>query len=214
MAAFAVTAFGQGKGKRKDKIREAKIEFIKKKLALTADEEKKFLPIYTAFLDENDALRKSMKKDINLEEVDLTFMSDEECEKLITEISNHKQKEVDLIKKYTTEFKKVLPIKKVAMVFKAEHEFRRYLVKKLRGRSREMRDASKEMREESRTMRSKFRKIKAEHRKKLAEARKQLQNNELSDEERKKIKEEIERVKKEQIKQEEELRKEFKQPQD
>lgn len=226
MAAFVTAAFGQGK--RKDKIRAAKIEYIKKKLALSADEEKKFLPIYTSFLDENDALRKSLKKDINLEEVDLTFMSDEECEKLINEISAHKQKEVDLIKKYTTEFKKILPIKKVAMVFKAEHDFRKHLVKELRLRSKKMREEtrkireesrkirekSKTMREESRKMREKFRQMSEEHREKLEEARKTLNDSKLSDEDRKKIKEDIERVKKELKEQRKQLKKEFKELKD
>lgn len=143
MAAFATTtAFGQDK--KFDKIREAKIEFIKTKLALTADEEKKFIPLYEKFLDESDELRKSMRKDIDLEDVDLTFMTDAECEKLINDITELKQKEVDLIKKHTAEFKKVLPIKKVAMIFKAEHEFRHQLLKKLRhNRKNKMRDRRK-----------------------------------------------------------------------
>lgn len=218
MTAFAVSTFAQGKEKRKDKIREAKIEFIKKKLVLTADEEKKFLPLYTAFLDENDALRKTLKKDINLEDVDLTFMSDEDCEKLINEISEHKQKEVDLIKKYTAEFKKVLPIKKVAMVFKAEHEFRRYLVKELRGRSKEMREIAKKMREESRKLREErrkqleeSRKLREDSRKKIEESIKMLENSDLSKEEREKIKADIEKQKEEFRKHYEQLIKEFKQ---
>lgn len=214
MTVFATTVFGQEKEKKKDKIRAAKIEFIKKKLALTTDEEKKFLPLYTAFLDENDALRTSMKKDINLEEVDLTFMSDEECEKLINEISALKQKEVDLIKKYTAEFKKVLPIKKVAMVFKAEHEFRRHLVKELRGRSKKMREHSKEMREKSKKLMEESRKLHAEHRKKLEESRKLLQDTQLSDEERKKINDSIEKAKKELEKQHELLKNQYNHTQD
>jgi hypothetical protein len=115
-----------------EKLREEKIKFIKKKLALTADEEKKFLPLYEKYMDEAQELRKTFKSDVDLAEVDLTFMTDEECQKLIDDILNSKQKEVDLIKKYTEEFKKVLPVKKVAMIFKAEVEFKQHLVKKLK----------------------------------------------------------------------------------
>lgn len=130
LLAFAVTAFGQKD--KFEKIREAKKEFIKKKLALTEDEEKKFMPLLEKYMDESDELRKQFKSKVDLEEVDLTFMSDEECEKLINEIVEFKQKEVDLIKRYTAEFKKVLPVKKVAMLFKAETEFRHKLLKDLK----------------------------------------------------------------------------------
>ena len=143
MAVFALSAFGQKKDFHK--IREAKIEFLKKKLALTEEEEKKFIPLYEKFMDESDALRKGCQDDVNLAEVDLTFMSDADCEKLINNTIEYKQKEVDLIKKYTAEFKKVLPVKKVAMIYKAEMEFKRHLLKKLhKNRKGKMEDKNKD----------------------------------------------------------------------
>jgi hypothetical protein len=42
-----------------------------------------------------------------------------------------------LLKKYATEFKKVLPIKKVVLLFKAENDFKRELLKKLSQRNRD-----------------------------------------------------------------------------
>lgn len=142
MAIFALSAFGQKKDFKK--IREAKIEFLKKKLALTEEEEKKFIPLYEKFMDESDELRQNFKTDVDLAEVDLTFMSDADCEKLINNTIDYKQKEVDLIKKYTAEFKKVLPVKKVAMIYKAEIEFKRSLLKKLhKNRKDKMEDKSR-----------------------------------------------------------------------
>jgi len=117
----------------REKLTEQRIEFIKKKLALTVEEEKKFMPIYTNYMDEFEALRKENKESENLEKTDLTFKTDEECEKAISEMINAKEKELALIKKYNEEFKKVLPIKKVAMLYKAEHEFKREIIRKLRG---------------------------------------------------------------------------------
>lgn len=140
MGCFAVGAFAQPD---KDKIKELKIEFLKKKLALTEDEEKKFMPLYEKFMTESDELRKTFKSDIDLEEIDLTFMTDAECEKLINDIIEFKQKEVDLIKKHTAEFKKVLPVKKVAMIFKAEVEFRKHLFKKLKDKRKDKRKGDK-----------------------------------------------------------------------
>jgi hypothetical protein len=136
LTAFTLSVFGQKEDKF-EKIRELKLEFLKKKLALTEDEEKKFIPLYEKFTDELEALHKSAKSDFALEDIDLTFMTDAECEKLITDIIDFKQKEVDLIKKYTAEFKKVLPVKKVAMIFKAEVEFRKQLFKKLKDKRKD-----------------------------------------------------------------------------
>ncbi len=140
MGCFAVSAFAQPD---KEKIKELKVEFLKKKLALTEDEEKKFMPLYEKFMTESEELRKTFKTDIDLEDVDLTFMTDAECEKLINDIIEFKQKEVDLIKKHTAEFKKVLPVKKVAMIFKAEVEFRKHLFKKLKDKRKDKKKGDK-----------------------------------------------------------------------
>lgn len=122
----------QPKGKYHERIKEARIDFMKKKLALTPEEEKAFIPIYTAMLDELDSLKKSYKEEVDLRDVDLTFMPDKECEKLVENIQHFKTEEVAIMNRYTEEFKKVLPIKKVAMIYKAEFEFRKELVERLR----------------------------------------------------------------------------------
>ncbi len=196
LACFSISTWGQKKEKQRDKIREAKIEFIKQRLALTEDEEKKFLPVYNKFLDESDALRKNSKTNINLSEVDLTFMTDEECEKLIKDITEQKQKEVELIKKYTNEFKKVLPIKKVAMIFKVEHEFKKVLVRRLRRhKSKELREKSKAMREEMlkkrEELREQSRKLREEHKKQREQMKKDMERM------KEQMKKELERIKKE-----------------
>lgn len=125
-----------GGPKMKEKIKEARIEFMKKKLALTAEEEKAFLPVYEKMIDEMDSLRKKYKQEIDMEDLDLTFMTDEECEKVVEDVIAFKQAELTLMKNYTEKFKKILPIKKVAMIFKAEYEFRKELVKRIQDRKR------------------------------------------------------------------------------
>ncbi|MDX5320585.1 MAG: hypothetical protein LPK45_05775 [Bacteroidota bacterium] len=122
---------------RKDRIREARIDFMKKKLALTPEEEKAFIPLYSDMLDELDSLRRQFKHEVDLRDVDLTFMTDKECETLIQNIEIFRTQELAITQRYSEQFKKVLPIKKVAMIYKAEFEFRRELVERLReGRGR------------------------------------------------------------------------------
>ncbi|HCS21350.1 MAG TPA: hypothetical protein DIW47_12455 [Bacteroidetes bacterium] len=129
---LGLQATAQPREKHGEKIKAARIEFMKKKLALTPEEEKAFIPLYTDMLNEMDSLRRNFKDDIDLKDVDLTFMTDKECEKLIESIQEFRSKELEITKRYTEEFKKVLPIKKVAMIYKAEFEFRRELVERLR----------------------------------------------------------------------------------
>ncbi|MBI1222497.1 MAG: hypothetical protein GC180_07835 [Bacteroidetes bacterium] len=117
---------------RKDKIREVRIEFMKKKLALTPEEEKTFIPLYIHMLDELDSLKRKFRNEVDLRDVDLTFMTDKECELLVQNIVEYRNEEVAITNRYTSEFKKVLPIKKVAMIYKAEMEFRKELVERLR----------------------------------------------------------------------------------
>jgi len=137
LAGIALTYAQPNREKIGEKLKEERIAFVKKKLALTAEEDKKFTPLYTKMIDEMDALRESKKSSARLEDLDLTFMTDEECEKAINDFLSHKEKEVILLKNYNTEFKKVLPVKKVAMIYKAEHEFKREILKKLRKGLRE-----------------------------------------------------------------------------
>jgi ABC-type uncharacterized transport system substrate-binding protein len=59
-------------------------------------------------------------------------MSDADAEKTLQEMVNFRVSEADLIKKYAAEFKKVLPVKKVVLLYKAENDFKRELLKKLR----------------------------------------------------------------------------------
>lgn len=115
-----------------EKVKQERIDFVKKKLALTAEEEKKFTPLYTRFIDDIDNLRKTKMKGDGMEDIDLTFMTDEECEKVINDFVAFKEKELNTIKSYVAEFKKILPVKKVAMIFKAEQLFKKEMIKKIR----------------------------------------------------------------------------------
>lgn len=121
----------------KKKIKEAKLEFMKTKLRLTTDEEKKFVPLYTQYTEEMEKLRSDFRQETDLADLDLTFMDDKECEKVNNDIIAFREKELALFKKYNEEFKKVLPVKKVTMIYKSELEFKKELLRELRVRKKE-----------------------------------------------------------------------------
>lgn len=119
-------------GKMKDRIEPLKIAFITQKLNLTAEEAQKFWPVYNKFSDDLQKLRSSTKDKLADELSELATMSDADAEKTLQEMVNFRINEAELIKKYAAEFKKVLPVKKVVMLYKAENDFKRELLKKLK----------------------------------------------------------------------------------
>lgn len=120
-----------------ERIEAMKIGFITERLNLTADEAKVFWPVYNKFTEELKKLRLSTKGKITEEMADMPNMTEAEAEKVLADMVNFKINEAELIKKYAAEFKKVLPIKKVVLLFKAENDFKRELLKQLANRKRD-----------------------------------------------------------------------------
>ncbi len=133
IAAFSMHAMAQ-KGERLEAM---KIGFITERLNLSSDEAKVFWPVYNKFTDDMKKLRQSSKGKISEEMADMPAMTDAEAEKVLNDMVNFKIQEADLLKKYASEFKKVLPVKKVVLLFKAENDFKRELLKKLSQRNRD-----------------------------------------------------------------------------
>lgn len=122
----------RGGGARKDKIEAMKIGFLTQRLNLTPEEAQKFWPVYNRFNDEMERVRKSNRAKLMEEAGDMDNMSDAEAEKALNDMIASRAAELEIIKKYTTEFKKVLPPQKVVKLFVAEQAFKRELLKKLK----------------------------------------------------------------------------------
>ena len=123
----------QEENERNDKVESMKIGFITQKLDLNSAEAKTFWPVFNEFTDEQKKIRAKMKENM------LTFKakatpSDQEANKFIIEQLALKQSELDLTKKYMTEFKKVLPEKKVALLLTLDQEFKQQLLQRLKER--------------------------------------------------------------------------------
>ncbi len=137
---FSVLSMAQKGEKRKeikDKIESQKIAFITQKLSLTSDEAKVFWPIYNEYQTKKEAIGKeSMETNKALRQKGVDEMSNEEAETFVNNQMTHAQKMLDLKKEYLAKFKKVISIKKVAILQKAEREFQRELMNKVKDRPR------------------------------------------------------------------------------
>lgn len=114
--------FAQNDGKS-DKIEAYKIAFITEKLNLTPKEAAAFWPVYNEYSDKLVSLRnkeaariKSLNMDANL--------TDAEAEVFIKDYLAYKGQLNELTQQYVAEFKKVLPLSKVAKLVTLEQEFK------------------------------------------------------------------------------------------
>ena len=131
---------GMNRGDRKEQIESMKIAFITKKLDLTPDEAKKFWPVFNQFTDELQSLRKDRKERIRDTHEDFDKLGDKEVEKVVDDEIVFRQQELDVQKKYHAQFKLVLPIKKVARLYRAQEDFKRELLEKIKERREGKRD--------------------------------------------------------------------------
>lgn len=119
-------AFAQGD--KKDKIDALRAAFISKKVNFTATESQAFWPLYNEMNDKLEAGRKSFKIQYNAK-TNYDFATDKEAEAYLAAELSLKQKEFELYRDYYEKFKKVLPVKKVSAVRRAEEDFKKELIK-------------------------------------------------------------------------------------
>jgi len=119
---------GPDDGPGKDRVEAMKIGFLTEKLSLTPEEAQKFWPVYNAYTDELQALRKGRRENFMQARDNMDDMSPAEIEKAVDNEIIFRQNELDIIKKYHPQFKQILPMKKVARLYRAEEEFKRRLL--------------------------------------------------------------------------------------
>lgn len=113
------------------KVDALRIAYISKRLSLTPEEAKIFWPIYELYKKDLNDLRIRYKAVLKAEPEDMTAKTDAEAEKMLAEMIAYKQAQIDLTKKYITEFGKAISKKKIVLLYKSEEDFKRELIKKL-----------------------------------------------------------------------------------
>lgn len=126
----AFTVLAQPVSKR-DKIDALRVEFIKEKLNLTSQEGQAFWPLYNEYNDKLDLVRRAFRQQYG-KNTDVASFSDKEAEAYLNAELNLKQKEYELYKEYFDKFKRVLPVKKVALLRRSEEDFRKELIKNIK----------------------------------------------------------------------------------
>jgi Spy/CpxP family protein refolding chaperone len=115
-----------------EKLEAMKIAFITEKLSLTTKEAQNFWPIYNEYSQKIEKLRKTKRSDLGELKINIENSSDKEIEALLSDVFDAKSKEIELQKEYYFKYTKVLPIKKVALLYQSEHQFKKELLKRIK----------------------------------------------------------------------------------
>lgn len=115
--------------KRGERIETFRIGFLTKRMDLTAAESQKFWPLYNEHEKKVTELENNLSTVRGLTPEKLAVMSDKEVDEAMTRFISHGQQIQDLRKKFHEDLKKILPIKKVALFYLAERDFKKELVR-------------------------------------------------------------------------------------
>ena len=135
-ALFPVLLFAQ---QPKEKLESLKIGFITERLKLSPEEAKVFWPVYNQYQDELEKIRKQRRETFRNPSETFDNLNDVELEKMVDNEIVFRQNELDIMKKYYQKFKQVLPVRKVALLYKTEEDFKRKLLEMIRERKAERR---------------------------------------------------------------------------
>lgn len=117
------TSYAQEPRSKEDRIKAIKIAFITEELALTPEQSQGFWPVYNEL---QEKLKKHRGEDKGRPDFDA--MSDAELETWLNNHLKEEEERVALSRTYIEKFKKVISIRQIVKLKKAEHDFKRQLL--------------------------------------------------------------------------------------
>lgn len=131
---FTFSSFAQG-GKGQKRMEAQKVAFITNYLELTPEESADFWPVRKQFEKDKRAINRKYRPNKKIAD-----MTDEELEAQMLSIFERDQEQIDLKKEYFEKLKKVLSIRKIAMLREAEKEFKTTILDTMKKRRKERRE--------------------------------------------------------------------------
>lgn len=115
-----------------EKIKAEKISFFTSKLDLTPAEAQAFWPVYNEYEKKKFDIQRKIHDFERMPTEKFASLSDSEIEKLTNSYIESFELEGNLRKEYHKQFLKILPLKKVLMMYRTENEFRSHLIREFR----------------------------------------------------------------------------------
>ena len=119
---------------KKEQVKSLKIAFITNELDLTPDEAAKFWPLYNAFEDKQQEIRKQKMKAFmdRKDDNSIDKLSEKEAATMLSQMESTEEELYQLKKKFIANLKGVLPATKILKLKKAEEEFSKKLLQQYR----------------------------------------------------------------------------------
>jgi len=115
-----------------EKIKAEKISFFTDKLSLTPLEAQAFWPVYNEFEKKRFEIQSQKHEFERMPDDKIANLPESEIEKMTSNYIGSFEKEALLLKEYNKQFLKVLPKKKVLMMYRTENQFRGHLIREYR----------------------------------------------------------------------------------
>ena len=128
--AFGQPPRGGGSGRRLEKIEAARVAFLTNRLNLTPEQAQKFWPLYNEF----DARRRTLRKRSSGRTADLATLADNQLPGAFDDLFAARQEELNLEKEYATKLQKAISLRQLMVLYRAEREFTKLLLKKIEER--------------------------------------------------------------------------------
>lgn len=122
--------------KKKEQIKSLKVAFITDELALTPDEAAKFWPLFNAYEDKQQEIKKQRLKGYldRMDDDSFDKLSDKEAANMLAQIESSEDELYQARKKFVTSLKGVISPIKILKLKKAEENFNRKLLQQYRDR--------------------------------------------------------------------------------
>ena len=115
--------------KAREKVETMRVAFISDKLNLTSEEAQRFWPVYNAYKDEEKQIRVDRRPDKIPED-----MTEKEAEQFVVDRFSSQERQLNLDRKYYAKLKEVISVKRIAILYQAENEFKLRLVNVMKNR--------------------------------------------------------------------------------
>ena len=122
--------------KKKEQIKALKVAFITDELSLTPDEATKFWPLFNAFEDKQQEIKKQKLKGYldRMDDDSFDKLSEKEAATMLAQMESTEDELYQLKKKFVTSLKGVISPVKILKLKKAEENFNRKLLQQYRDR--------------------------------------------------------------------------------
>jgi hypothetical protein len=125
---------GNDRGAVRERIKSERIAFITDRLSLTTEEAQRFWPVYNDLHKQMEDIKKEQRNSRKNLSDRLASMADKDVEKAMSDDLGRQQQLLDIQRKSLTDLSKILPPKKIAMLLKAERDFKMEMLRKMKDR--------------------------------------------------------------------------------